>query len=681
MGASDRVRVGPAVFPVAGVARIALAILLFAILAWSSPGPMALTFLSAGAFLVVGVLLVAGWPRVLLRAPLALVALDALFLGLLVAGTGGDASPHFPLYFLAALSVFRLPRWPRVAGAAVLMAGGYLVAVVLADGAGALWAFPVGLWAGLVALSCVAAGYLGFGARHLSERERGLSSVLAAERDRAARAEGLVSGFGPALETSSLEEILSWTARTARDACGATYAHVATLEGNHHASVFTGNAQACPSWWHPSIQGLLLRACRGGKAARAEEEIHGTDGFLAVPIAASGGGGLGAVIVGGGRFGTGEERLLGLISAAAGPALEAAEDAPGGRDPVSGLPNHASLQRVLRRELSRGRALTIFAVEVGGLAEHNRTHGFVAGDALLRRVGERLGGGRRAFRYGGDEFVVVLGGTEESRARRTALSIRQAVSEEAGDLASPVVGFVHAGAGHDDPDPVLKTALFALREARAADDGVAGYPAPTEEVLGETGGGVAGVVEALVGALEAKDPGLGEHLLNTSRVAGGIAREMALPEEQSEDLIVGALLHDIGKIGIPDHILHKPGRLTEKEYETMRCHPSLGVDIVSPIGALAGALPTIKHHHERFDGSGYPEGLGGEDVPLVARVVAVADAFDVMCRDRPYGYGVSHEAALGEIEGNAGTQFDPKVVAALRRVFEGTDGRRADSIG
>ena len=680
MDASGRGIPGLAALPAAGIARVALAVLLFVFLASTSRGAGPLAFLSAGAFLVVGVLLVAGRPRVLSGAPLALVALDALLLGLLVAGTGGGGSAYFPLYSLAALGVFWVSGPARAAAAAALMAGGYLAAVGFADGAGALWAFPVGLRAGLVALSCAAAGYLGSGLRHLAGRERGLSSALAAERDRAARAEGLVSGFGPALENSSLEEILSWTAQTARDACGATYAHVATLEGNNHASVFTGNAEACPSWWHPSIQGLLLRASRGGEAVRAEEEIHGTDGFLAVPIAAAGGGGLGAVIVGGGRVGAEEERLLGLISAAAGPALEAAEDAPGGRDPVSGLPNHASLQRVLRRELSRGRALTVFAVEVGGLGEYNRTHGFAAGDGLLRRVGERLGGGRRAFRYGGDEFVVVLGGTEESRARRTALSIRQAVSEEAGDLASPAVGFVHAGAGHEDPGPVLKTALFALGEARAGTEGVAGFPAPTE-APDETGGGVAGVVEALVGALEAKDPGLGEHLLNTSRIAGGIAREMSLPEEQSEDLVVGALLHDVGKIGIPDHILHKPGRLTEEEYETMRCHPSLGVEIVSPVGALAGALPAIKHHHERFDGNGYPEGLGGEDIPLVARVVAVADAFDVMCRDRPYGYGVSHEAALQEIEGNAGTQFDPKVVAALRQVFEGAGDRRADSIG
>ena len=677
MGVSGRGITWPATSPAAGVARVALAVLLFAILARASPDAGALALICAGAFLLVGVLLIVGWPRALSRAPLAPVALDALLLGLLVAGTGGDAA-YFPLYFLAALGVFWIGGWARVAVAALLIAGGYLVAVGFADGAGALGTVPVGLGAGLLALFCAAVGYLGYGARDLAGRGRALSSALSSERDRAERAEGLVSGFGPALETLSLEEILSWTARTARDACGATYAHVAALEGGHHASVLEGEVDACPSWWHPSIQGLLLRASRGGEAVRTEEEIHGTGGFLAVPVGAAGGG-WGAVIVGGREFGAEEERVLALISAVVGPALEAAEEAPGGRDPVSGLPNRASLQRVLRRELSRGRALTVFAVEVGGLGRYNRTHGFAAGDRLLRRVGERLGGGRRAFRYGGDEFVVVLGGTEEARARRTALAIGQAVSEEAGELVRPAVGFVHAGAGHEDPDPVLKTAVFALREARAGTDGAVGFPAPAE--VPESDGRPGGVVEALVGALEAKDPGLGEHLLNTSRIAGGIAREMSLPEEEVEDLIVGALLHDVGKIGIPDQILHKPGRLTEDEYERMKRHPALGVEIVSPVSALAGALPAIEHHHERFDGSGYPAGLGGEDIPLAARVVAVADAFDVMCRDRPYGYGVSQEAALQEIERNASAQFDPEVVGALRRLFEGTDDLRAGSTG
>lgn len=666
----------------AGLTRVALALVLIPILAWISPGAGPAAFLSAGLALFFGVLLVAGRPRVLVvlaREPLIVVALDSLLVGLLVAGTGGADSPFFPLYFLAALGIVRLSDLEKVAVAAILVAGGYLLAVGLADGPGMLGTAPVGLRSGFVALFCAVVGYLGFRAQDLAGRESGLFSALAAERDRAARAEDIVSGFGAALETSSIEEILSWTARTTHDACGGTYAHVAVLEGNYHTSVFEGDTDACPSWWHPSIQGLVLRACHAGEAARSEEEIHGIKGFLAVPLVAAEAGGMGAVVVGGGEFGAEEERVLGLISGVASPALEGAEEAPGGRDPVSGLPNCASLHRVLRRELSRGRTPTVFAVELGGLGRYNRDRGFAAGDDLLRRVGGRLGKGRRAYRHGGDGFVVVFGGTDEARARRAALAIRQAVSEEAGSLVDPVVGFVHAGPGHVDPDPVLRTASFALREARAEADGVAGFPAPTESP--ETDGRPDGVVETLVGALEAKDPGVGEHLLGVSRIAGDIARKMSLPEEQVDGLVIGALLHDVGKIGVPDHILRKPGRLTDDEYETMKRHPALGVEIVSPMTALASALPAINHHHERFDGNGYPDGLGGEDIPLVARVVSVADAFDSMIRDRPYGYGVSREAALQEIENNSGTQFDPRVVGMLREVLEDVSGDRADSTG
>jgi HD-GYP domain-containing protein (c-di-GMP phosphodiesterase class II) len=141
------------------------------------------------------------------------------------------------------------------------------------------------------------------------------------------------------------------------------------------------------------------------------------------------------------------------------------------------------------------------------------------------------------------------------------------------------------------------------------------------------------------------------------------------------------LLHDVGKIGVPDTVLHKPGRLTAEEYEVMKRHPVLGVEIVSPVEELAVALPVINHHHERFDGTGYPDGLRGEDIPLVARVAAVADAFDSIIRDRPYGYGMSEEAALKEVEDNSGTQFDPRIVRTLREVLEDAGDRRADSTG
>jgi HD-GYP domain-containing protein (c-di-GMP phosphodiesterase class II) len=141
------------------------------------------------------------------------------------------------------------------------------------------------------------------------------------------------------------------------------------------------------------------------------------------------------------------------------------------------------------------------------------------------------------------------------------------------------------------------------------------------------------------------------------------------------------LLHDVGKIGVPDLILQKSGRLTEEEYTVIKRHPVLGVEIIAPVKELAPALPVVRHHHERFDGKGYPDGLRGEDIPLLARIVSVADAFDSMIRARPYGYGISRKAALQEIEENSGTQFDPRIVRALLEVVEAPGDRQADTAG
>ena len=182
-------------------------------------------------------------------------------------------------------------------------------------------------------------------------------------------------------------------------------------------------------------------------------------------------------------------------------------------------------------------------------------------------------------------------------------------------------------------------------------------------------------------AVEAKDPYIKKHLRSVSDLALRIGREIALPEEQMDALANGALLHDVGKIGIPDSILQKSVSLTEEEYTEIKQHPALGVGILTPVEELASALPAVEHHHERFDGKGYPDGLRGEDIPLIARIVTVADAFDSMVRARPYGYGVSSEAALKEIEENSGTQFDPRIVGALLKVAYAPGEGQAGSVG
>ena len=666
--------------PGAGLIRVVLAGAVALMLAWTFPGAEG-AYLAAGLALLFGVFLIVGWPAILVRERLVRVFLDSVFIGVLVAYTGGADSPFFSLYYLAALGMAWIETRPKVAGATAALVAGYPAAVAVSGDVSALGSTPVALRTGLIALFCVAVAFLGSemqGSRKLASR---LSSNLANQIDRVESDERLISRFGPVMKVLSLEGILGWTVEAAHTVGGGPYAHVAALKGNHHRTILDGDFDVCPSWWHPSIQRLVLQSCREGDTVRSEEEIHGIEGFMAVPLGTGEDEKWGAVIVGGGEYGAEEERVLKLLAGGIGPALEDAGEAPGGLDQLTGLPNRASLHRVLRRELSYGRQLTVLAVQPTLVRDHD----LASGDALLQRIGRRLADGRqRAFRYG-DEVFVVLSGTGESRARQTALALQQHVSEEAGRRDDPpltaAVGWVFAEEG--DEGSVLDAALRALERAKGLPERISGLPAGAQnpDPFVEDENQVLGIAWTLVEALEAKDPYIKEHLRAVSGLALRIGSEISLPDEQLEALASGALLHDVGKIGIPDRILQKSGRLTEDEYAEIKRHPVLGVSILTPARELASALPVVKHHHERFDGKGYPDGLRGEDIPLIARIVSVADAFDSMIRARPYGYGISRKAALREIEENSGTQFDPRIVRALLEVVYAPGDRQADSAG
>src|ERR671911_433126 len=665
--------------PRAGLIRVALTGAVALMLALAFPGA-GVPYLAAGLALLFGMFLIVGRPAILLRERLVRVFLDSALVGVLVVSTGGVASPFFSLYFFAALEIAWIETRPKVAVATAALVAGYPAAVATSEGIGALGSTSVLLRTGLIALLCVAVAFLGSemqGCRKLASR---LSSNLANQIDRVESDERLISRFGPVMKVLSLEGILGWTVEAAHTVGGGPYAHVAALKGNHHRTILEGDFDVCPSWWHPSIQRLVLQSCRKGDTVRSEEEIHGIEGFMAIPLGSDEDEKWGAVVVGGGEYGAEEERVLKLLAGGIGPALEEAGDSPGGLDQLTGLPNRASLHRVLRRELSYGRPLTVLAMQPSVV----RDHGTAAGDAFLQRIGKRLADGRqRAFRYG-DEVFVVLSGAGESRARQAALTLQQQVSEEAGSPDnSPLaaVGWVSAETG--DEDSVLDAALRALKRARGRPEGISGFDAGAQnpERLIEGENQVLGIAWTLVEALEAKDPYIKEHLRAVSGLALRIGSEISLPEEQMEALASGALLHDVGKIGIPDRILQKSGRLTQDEYADIKRHPVLGVSILTPAIELASALPVVKHHHERFDGTGYPDGLRGEDIPLIARIVSVADAFDSMNRARPYGYGISRRAALREIEDNSGTQFDPRIVRVLVEIIYAPGDRRAGSAG
>ena len=177
-----------------------------------------------------------------------------------------------------------------------------------------------------------------------------------------------------------------------------------------------------------------------------------------------------------------------------------------------------------------------------------------------------------------------------------------------------------------------------------------------------------GTVQALSQAIDAKDGFTRGHADRVSRIGGALAREVGLPERQIEQIELAGLLHDIGKIGVEDRILMKPQRLEIDEQELMRRHPIYGASILEPSAALRPLVPIVLHHHENFDGSGYPEGLRGEEIPIGSRIIIVADAYEAMTSDRIYRKAIGHDRAMEQLNQYKGIQFDPRIVRALEQV-------------
>ena len=177
------------------------------------------------------------------------------------------------------------------------------------------------------------------------------------------------------------------------------------------------------------------------------------------------------------------------------------------------------------------------------------------------------------------------------------------------------------------------------------------------------------LVLSFANALDAKSPWTMGHSERVASFALAIAKEMQFNAHDMEMLKIGSLLHDIGKIGTYDVILDKTEPLTEKEWELIKMHPSKGAAILNPVGQLQKVIPIVKYHHERFDGKGYPEGLKGHDIPLLARILCVADSFDALSADRPYKPAMGKEEALGYMKQHAGTQFDPDIVKIFLKIL------------
>ena len=179
---------------------------------------------------------------------------------------------------------------------------------------------------------------------------------------------------------------------------------------------------------------------------------------------------------------------------------------------------------------------------------------------------------------------------------------------------------------------------------------------------------VVNLVKSMVMTIEAKDEYTRGHSDRVSKLSMRLAKEMGLEAEQLNTLQWAAILHDLGKIGTPETILNKDGRLSDNEFDAIKAHPQKGAEILKPIPQLSEALPAIRHHHERYDGSGYPDGLKGDDIPLLARIIGVADTYDAITSDRAYRAAQSHEKAMAIIADVAGVQLDPDAVSAFQRM-------------
>jgi diguanylate cyclase (GGDEF)-like protein len=322
-------------------------------------------------------------------------------------------------------------------------------------------------------------------------------------------------------------------------------------------------------------------------------------------------------------------------------------------DPLTGLGNRRSLFRDVERRLLLREPSLLVLLDLDGFKAYNDTYGHPAGDSLLQRLGSRLAQQARpygrAYRMGGDEFCALL--QVEAAWAETALhSVADALNEEGETFAvSASFGAVLLPDEATTTDGALRLAdqrLYAQK--RVAQD------SPDRQIH-----------DALLRVLFECEPALHGHTHQVSELSRTVARRLGLRVDEVEHVARAAELHDIGKLGIPDTILHKPGSLSPEELAYVRKHTLVGARILAAAPALKSVAALVRASHERWDGTGYPDRLAAEAIPLGARIVAVCDAFDAIISDRPYRLARTEKEAVAELHRCSGFQFDPSVVEAF----------------
>lgn len=383
------------------------------------------------------------------------------------------------------------------------------------------------------------------------------------------------------------------------------------------------------------------------------------------------------------RFETSRNDEIGILQRSFNDMVVAARDAQDrlmamiDLDPLTELVNHRKFRQRLAQETRRcevtGERMALALIDLDEFEKLNESFGHSAGDETLRQVANAL---RRCLpefavvsRYGGDQFAALLPDSAAEELTALIVNLRAQLKSD-GCAVTVSAGCCEYPKNSSREDGLVLAAELALSRAKqlgrnrvCSFDAVPGADRATDPfyLSQSLEDGSYATIQALAAAVDAKDPYTNGHSERVARYAADLSAVCGDPPEQVDRVFRCGTLHDVGKIGVPDSILKKPGRLDAEEQKVMETHPVLGEMIAAKVPQLAELLPGVRHHHERWDGRGYPDGLAGTQIPYIARLLAVADTYDAMTSDRPYRKGLAQEIALAEIEKQAATQFDPRL--------------------
>jgi diguanylate cyclase (GGDEF)-like protein len=348
-------------------------------------------------------------------------------------------------------------------------------------------------------------------------------------------------------------------------------------------------------------------------------------------------------------------------------------------DPLTGLGNHRHFHERLQRELTQAeqesKPLSLCLVDIDDFKQINDRYGHPVGDRVLGQVAARLRQGGESFRLGGDEFAVLLPGLDP----RDGVSVARSIVERVGAAQLDQIGSVTVsagvatypvqGVGRDELIRLADSALYWAKEdgknrARTYEPALVELKQLQQLAEGTDRAARYRAAASLAKAVDARDAYTGSHSERVSELAARIARRLGLDDPAIELTRLAASLHDLGKLAIPEEILRKPSALNESERLVLQRHPQIGHRMLESLG-VEPVADWVLHHHERWDGDGYPNRLRGEEIPLGARIIFVADAYDAMTSERVYRDPLSPRDALEELERCSGTQFDPSIVDAF----------------